>query len=214
MNPQIYPHQFNLIKQHILHLANVYKSVNDLNVIASIQEETQAMIIDTLGKTDDTILKCIDEMMDIRISKHKIERIFNELENYVIPFKAPSQKQFEKVFRKVKKLKTPLITDNMLLSSTFLGWNDISTNRKYFVYYDMNQQLKGFYGEISTQTQKGFCSICNKESKVSLFLKKTNSSSDGRYTKKGNYICHDSEQCNKQLTDLQYFYSFLDQINE
>ena len=38
----------------------------------------------------------------------------------------------------------------------------------------MKKQLKGLYGEISNQVVKGFCTICNKESNVSLFMKSQN----------------------------------------
>lgn len=46
------------------------------------------------------------------------------------------------------------------------------------------KQLKGLYGEISNQVVKGFCTICNKESNVSLFMKKSKTNSDGQYVKK------------------------------
>ena len=48
----------------------------------------------------------------------------------------------------------------------------------------MKKQLKGLYGEISNQVVKGFCTICNKESNVSLFMKKSKTNSDGQYVKR------------------------------
>ncbi|BAS44881.1 hypothetical protein SSCHL_0101 [Staphylococcus schleiferi] len=44
-------------------------------------------------------------------------------------------------------------------------------------------------------------------------MKKTHSSSDGRYTTRGNYICHNSEKCNFQLTDLKHFSEFLEKLD-
>ncbi len=102
----------------------------------------------------------------------------------MLPFEHPSKKQVDKVFRKVKKLKTPLISNEVLLESTFIGWNDVASNRKYIIYYNDFGNLDGFYGDISNQTVKGFCSICNKESRVTLFMRKTRTTSDGQYTKK------------------------------
>lgn len=109
-------------------------------------------------------------------------------------------------------MKTPLISNEVLLESTFIGWNDVASNRKYIIYYNDFGNLDGFYGDISNQTVKGFCSICNKESRVTLFMRKTRTTSDGQYTKKGDYICFDSTVCNQQISDLSYFYHFLNKI--
>ncbi|HCK2872238.1 TPA: hypothetical protein NZC54_003390, partial [Enterococcus faecium] len=53
-----------------------------------------------------------------------------------------------------------------------------------------------------------------KTSNVSLFLSTTKAGSDGTYTKKGNYICHDSDQCNQQLTKLAPFYEFAERVKK
>ena len=212
MKPYIYPYQYNYIESCVLRLKNVYKSVNDFDTINIVQINTREDIIATFNEIDDNILNSLDKMMDIRLSNRQIEFILNTFVNYVIPFEIPSNKKIEKTFRKVKKIKVPTINDKSLYTSSFIGWNDISSNRKYIIYYDKNNQLQGFFGDISTQIVKGFCSICNNESNVALFMKKTNSSSDGRYTKKGDYICYDSSRCNKQLTNLNYFYQFINKI--
>ncbi|HLR18373.1 MAG TPA: FusB/FusC family EF-G-binding protein [Staphylococcus sp.] len=212
MKPYIYPYQYNYIESCVLRLKNVYKSVNDFDTIKIVQINTREDIIATFNEIDDNILNSLDKMMDIRLSNRQIEFILNTFVNYVIPFEIPSNKKIEKTFRKVKKIKIPTINDKSLYTSSFIGWNDISSNRKYIIYYDKNNQLQGFFGDISTQIVKGFCSICNNESNVALFMKKTSSSSDGRYTKKGDYICYDSSRCNKQLTDLNYFYQFINKI--
>lgn len=212
MKPYIYPYQYNYIESCVLRLKNVYKSVNDFDTIKIVQINTREDIIATFNEIDDNILNSLDKMMDIRLSNRQIEFILNTFVNYVIPFEIPSNKKIEKTFRKVKKIKIPTINDKSLYTSSFIGWNDISSNRKYIIYYDKNNQLQGFFGDISTQIVKGFCSICNNESNVALFMKKTSSSSDGRYTKKGDYICYDSSRCNKQLTDLNYFYQFFNKI--
>lgn len=151
-------------------------------------------------------------MMNNQLSKMQAEKILSKLQAYVLPFEHPSKKQVDKVFRKVKKLKTPLISNEVLLESTFIGWNDVASNRKYIIYYNDFGNLDGFYGDISNQTVKGFCSICNKESRVTLFMRKTRTTSDGQYTKKGDYICFDSTVCNQQISDLSYFYHFLNKM--
>lgn len=212
MKKQLYPYQFNYIKEHVAHLINVYNSVNDLNTITSIQEATREQILNTFQKVDSHIQLEVEKLMNYQLSKMQAEKILSTLQGYVLPFEHPSKKQVDKVFRKVKKLKTPLISNEVLLESTFIGWNDVASNRKYIIYYNDFGKLDGFYGDISNQTVKGFCSICNKESRVTLFMRKTRTNSDGQYTKKGDYICFDSTVCNQQISDLSYFYHFLNKI--
>lgn len=212
MEKQLYPYQFNYIKKRVAHLINVYNSVNDLNTIASIQEATREQILNTFQKVDSHIQLEVEKLMNYQLSKMQAEKILSTLQGYVLPFEHPSKKQVDKVFRKVKKLKTPLISNEVLLESTFIGWNDVASNRKYIIYYNDFGKLDGFYGDISNQTVKGFCSICNKESRVTLFMRKTRTTSDGQYTKKGDYICFDSTVCNQQISDLSYFYHFLNKI--
>ncbi|WP_214269100.1 FusB/FusC family EF-G-binding protein [Staphylococcus pseudoxylosus] len=212
MEKQLHPYQFNYIKERIAHLINVYNSVNDLNTIASIQETTREQMLNTFQSVDSSIQLEIEKLMNYQLSKMQAEKILSTLQGYVLPFEHPSKKQVDKVFRKVKKLKTPLISNEVLLESTFIGWNDVASNRKYIIYYNDFGKLDGFYGDITNQTVKGFCSICNKESRVTLFMRKTRTTSDGQYTKKGDYICFDSTVCNQQISDLSHFYRFLNKI--
>lgn len=210
---QIYPYQFNDIKVHIAHLFSAYKSVNDLNTIASIKQMTKEQIYNTFYETDETIIYAVEKLMYMQISKEQVEKVLETLQTYVIPFEQPSNKQIEKVFRKIKKLKAPFISNEVLLESTYIGWNDLASNRKFIIYYDAQGRFNGFYGDISHQTVKGFCAICNKESNVALFMRKIRTSSDGQYTKKGDYICYDSTKCNQQLSDITQFYHFINKIH-
>lgn len=212
MKPIIYPYQYNAVKKHIFHLLNTYHSVNDLKMIKNIQEETRFLIKDHLKDAGDGLDTQIDTLMDIKLSKSQCEKVLDHLKEYVIPFTEPTQKQIEKTFRKVKKLRVPSISDGQYRESTFIGWNEISSQRKYILYYDMNDALQGFYGDLSPQTVKGFCNICNTESDVSLFLNKSKTGSDDRYTKKGDYICRDSEKCNQQISDIGRFHQFINKI--
>ena len=84
---------------------------------------------------------------------------------------------------------------------------------KVIIYYNEQGTLTGFYGDIANQTVKGYCAICNKESNVALFMRKTRTSGDRQYTKKGDYICFDSIKCNQQLSDITQFYQFVDKIH-
>ena len=128
-------------------------------------------------------------------------------------FMQPSTPQIEKLFRKVKKLKQPAWNEIDLQEHTYIGWNDPGTQKKFMVYYE-DEKLKGISGTLSPTINKGICAICQKTSNVSLFLSTTKAGSDGTYTKKGNYICHDSDQCNQQLTKLAPFYEFAERVKK
>ncbi|MGV3041787.1 FusB/FusC family EF-G-binding protein [Staphylococcus rostri] len=212
MKPAIYPYQYNDICAQIQRLKNVYRSVNDIETMRVVQVDTRDAILNAFTETDAQLLETVERLMNIRLSQMQVDDILTTLRNYVIPFELPSQKRMEKTFRKVKKIKFPSVEAASLYTHSFIGWNDLASNRKYMMYYDTQGQLQGFYGDLSNQVVKGFCSICQKESNVALFMKKTNSASEGRYTKKGDYICHDSTRCNEQLTDITDFYAFINKL--
>lgn len=184
MEKQLYPYQFNYIKERVAHLVNAYNSVNDPNTIASIKDVTRDEILNTFNSRDTTIRSNVEKLMNVQLTKEQAQKILTTIQMYVKPFEHPSKKQVTNLFKKVKKLKTPLISDEVLQTSTYIGWNDIASNRKFIIYYDNFGKLNGVYGDISNQTVKGFCSICNKESRVALFMRKTRTGNDGQYTKK------------------------------
>lgn len=212
MEKQLYPYQFNYIKERVAHLVNAYNSVNDPNTIASIKDVTRDEILSTFNSRDTTIRSNVEKLMNVQLTKEQAQKILTTIQMYVKPFEHPSNKQVTNLFKKVKKLKTPLISDEVLQTSTYIGWNDIASNRKFIIYYDNFGKLNGVYGDISNQTVKGFCSICNKESRVALFMRKTRTGNDDQYTKKGDYICFDSTLCNHQISDLSHFHHFLNKI--
>ncbi len=154
----------------------------------------------------------IDSLDDVRLTRKKLDFHFNKLKPYVDGFEIPSDVQINKLFKKVKKLKTPDFDLVDRKSTVFLAWNDIATDRKYFIYRDTNDELKGTYGTLSRKKVKGFCKICNHESDVSLFLNKSKTGNDGTYSKKGDYICNDSVVCNRNLTNIDDFYAFIESL--
>ena len=136
METKIYPYQFNYIKNNVARLLNVYNSVNDKRTVIAIQQSTKDDILQLFSNVDDAITQAVDDLMNVQLSSMQAEKILDTFSTYVTPFKHPSNKQVEKVFKKVKKLKTPLISDEVLMESTYVGWNEISSGRKYIIYYD------------------------------------------------------------------------------
>ncbi|HBM4677298.1 TPA: FusB/FusC family EF-G-binding protein, partial [Listeria innocua] len=141
------------------------------------------------------------------------EPFLEGLKAYVIPFVPPSDVKLKKLFAKTKKLKIPAWSKLDLRDYTFYGWNDIAQQRKYIVTYE-DGNLVGVNGTISPEIQKGVCSICQTHSKVSLFMTKTKSSSDGVYTTNGNYICYDSDVCNEQIKAHETLDEFIEVVKK
>ena len=117
-------------------------------------------------------------------------------------------KQIEKMFRKVKKLKIPDFASVDLKETTYLSWDDIGSQSKFMI-IATEQGFTGLHGHVSTEVKKGICPLCQHEGNVSMFLSLTKSNGDGTYTKRGNYICRDSQRCNQQMEQPANLHDFV-----
>jgi hypothetical protein len=213
MKPTIETYKYYFIKREAEHLLSVYSSVNDNKTVETVQAlaaEKIRGLFETENEEAEAFLKLA---LDRTWTKAKAEQALEELKEAVIPFEQPEKKQIEKIFRKTKKLKFPNWSELDLREHTYIGWNDPGTQKKFILFYK-EKKLQGISGTISPTIIKGVCSICQKTSNVSMFLATTKASSDGTYTKRGNYICHDSDQCNKQLVQLDKFYEFAEIVKK
>lgn len=136
MTKQIYPYQYHYIAEQMYQLHNIYKSVNDPETVKHQMADVLHNIRNVFEAVTPELEASLETLKDIKLSKYQIEKVLNVVSQYVIPFQMPSSKQIEKQFRKVKKLKVPNFSSEDLLASTFLGWNDPSSNRRYMLYYD------------------------------------------------------------------------------
>lgn len=216
METTIKTYQYFFIKREIEQLLNVYHSVNDKKTVATVQALATERINEVV-ENDPQVIALLEpfvkQIMDTNLKKEKATELLERLKEHVAPFKQPSKIQVKKIFRKVKKLKHPDWQTLDLKEHTYVGWNDPGTQKKYLLYY-ADERLQGVHGTLSPTIIKGVCAICHKTSSVSMFLSTTKSGSDGTYTKKGNYICHDSDQCNQQLVKLAPFYEFTDIVKK
>lgn len=201
MKEQLQPYEYWYSKQQLSELVNAYHSVNDKQVIQSLQALMKERTGELFQRHPD-LAAYWPVLMDTNLTRKQFETVFDELKAFVVPMKQPSAKQIDKIFRKVKKMYYPPLDSLDFRTMTFLGWNDPGTNRKYLL-REKEGRLQGVYGSFRPDVQKGHCAICNQISTVGLFLATTKASADGTYTKKGNYICSNSEQCNQQVTQLE-----------
>ncbi len=207
----IQPYEYNYVKQQITKLIDIYKTVNDKQIIKTSQEMTILNISPILG--EELHEKISSYYLDPTLTNAKAVKIYDMIKDEVAPFKEASDKQIEKSFKKVKRLKLPKLTQYDLKETNYLAWDDIGTQRKYLNFYS-DDKLVGFYGVMSTQVIKNVCSICHQIDNVAMFMSTTKSSGDGTYTKKGNYICKDSVKCNQQMTTLDYLHDFYQTVSK
>ncbi|NJE62867.1 elongation factor G-binding protein [Enterococcus durans] len=211
MEKTIKPYQYYFIKREVEQLLNAYSSVNDPKTVQTVQALAAEKIHELLDHPNTAVNEFMEKVLDVTLKKEKAERLLEELKVIVLPFIQPTKPQIDKLFRKVKKLKQPDWNQLDLKEHTYIGWNDLGSQKKFMIYYE-EEKLKGISGTLSPTINKGICSICQRTSNVSLFLSTTKTGSDGTYTKKGNYICHDSDQCNQQLVQLAPFYEFTERV--
>ncbi|MDT2740042.1 FusB/FusC family EF-G-binding protein [Enterococcus canintestini] len=205
------PYQFFALAKDIDDLINVYQSVNDKQTVNAVQALTTEKINTILPEDSAEKAALVQFILNPHLTKAAAERYLNELKEQVTPFVAPSAKQVEKVFRKTKKLRLPNFDAMDLKEHTYIGWNDPGQQQKFMLYYE-NGALKGLKGNFSSNILKNVCSICHKTSEVALFLATTKKGGDGTYTKRGNYICVDSDKCNHQLYDKQQLLDFANKV--
>ena len=211
MEKTIKPYQYYFIKREVEQLLSAYSSVNDPKTVQTVQALAAEKIHEVLGHPNTVVNEFMEKVLDVTLKKEKAERLLEELKVIVLPFIQPTKPQIDKLFRKVKKLKQPDWNQLDLREHTYIGWNDPGSQKKFMIYYE-EEKLKGISVTLSPTINKGICSICQRTSNVSLFLSTTKTGSDGTYTKKGNYICHDSDQCNQQLVQLAPFYEFTERV--
>ncbi|QEA57744.1 FusB/FusC family EF-G-binding protein [Weissella sagaensis] len=213
MTLTIQPYQYMKINDIVYNLVHQYQSVNDLRTIGVLQDLAAEEIHDTVPGNDPAITQLISNIMDRRLRHRATETMVKTLQEFVVPFVAPDKKQIQQTFRKTKKLTLPDLTVVDWRDYTFFAWNDIATRRKYILYYEQDQLL-GLVGDVSSPVIRGYCSICQHEENVTMFLALNKRHGDGRYTKKGNYICVDSLQCNRNLHERALFDKFVTTIKK
>jgi hypothetical protein len=204
----IEPYQYNFIKHQVQQLVRTYQSVNDRQTVRTVEALTEEAITAFFSSEDQEALSIIRQFFDSSMTIAKSQVILEQLKDFVAPFQMPSVKQTEKMFRKVKKLKVPDFTQMDLRDYTYLAWDDIGSQSKFLIVKGQ-KGYRGIYGHVSTEAKKGICPLCQHESTVSMFLSLTKSGGDGTYTKRGNYICRDSEKCNQHIEQRENLDEFI-----
>lgn len=209
MEPFIRTDQYNFIRVQTRKLVNGHSTVNDADVIKALEaivlENILAMFLN-IREDQEQLIQPVVEIRD----KEMAEKYLANLKQYVIPF-STTEEAVRKLFRKVKKLSIPPLDKMDLKEVVYLSWLDNSTNKRYIVTLSENK-LSGIYGTFTTINQKGICSLCNGLGEVGMFLAEIKGKDQGTFTKRGNYICSDSQKCNENLTSLDKLIDFVERL--
>ena len=206
MTPFIRNDQYNFIKYQTQILVNGHSSSNDRAVLQALKslavEKVLYMFLEE-SEEQKQLLNPISEIKD----KEQAEAFLNTIKPFVMPFEV-SEQQIKKLFPKVKKLKVLVLEGMNLREISYLGWDDKGSQKKYIVTYHEGK-LTGLQGTCKPLNKKGICVLCNKIEEVGLFMTEKKGTVQGTFTKRGNYICLDSQKCNHNLITLDKLDEFL-----
>jgi hypothetical protein len=212
--PFIRNHQYNVIKKQAGILQNALRTIADPKVLESVRYGTESKIVELFPDVTDIQKQMLERISELETAED-FQKYLREFEPYLVEFPQVTAKQIQKLFPKSKKLKIPDLSaiDNRYV--TYLSWTDISTN-KLFMAYHLNGQFIGVEGKYTPTNKKGFCFLCNRYEELALFSaiskKRPANSSPDYYKAVGNYLCMNSHECNKNITDITSLEKFIDTV--
>lgn len=212
--PFIRNHQFNLIHKQAALLQQTVSTVSDPKVVESVRFSVQSRITEAFSGAEEHQRHVLEKISALS-TPGEFQDYLRSLEPYMSEFAPVTEKQLKKLFPKVKKLKVPDLEAIDYRYVTYLGWTDIATNKLFIVYY-LNGQLVGVEGKFTPANKKSTCFACNRYEEVALFsavtkTKPANASPD-YYKAVGNYLCVNSDTCNKNITDVTALEKFIQTV--
>ncbi|CAN7503114.1 FusB/FusC family EF-G-binding protein [Paenibacillus sp. LjRoot153] len=206
-------HQYNFIKKQIGYLQRTCQSVSDRKVVEAVRDSTEFKIMELFMDAEGIQRELLSNISALQTAED-FEQYLRSLESYITNFPQVTEKQIRKLFHKNKKLPIPDLTiDYQYL--TYLGWISISTG-KLFLVYPLDGQIVGIEGKFIPTNKKGVCFLCNKHEELALFTAVSKSrpahSSPDYYKAVGNYLCMDSQECNKNITDVTALERFIQDV--
>lgn len=212
--PFIRNHQYNFIKKQAGLLQHALRTIADPKVLESVRYGTESKIAELFPDAADNQKQLLDKISGLQTADD-FQRYLKALEPYLAEFPRVTEKQIQKLFPKNKKLKIPDLSAIDYRYVTYLSWLDISTN-KLFIVYHVNGQFVGVEGRYTPANKKSFCFLCNRFEELALFSaisrKRPAHSSPDYYKAVGNYLCMNSHECNKNMTDISALEKFIDAV--
>jgi Fibronectin-binding protein (FBP). len=212
--PFIRNHQHNLIKKQAGLALQAMQTAADPKVIESVKLSAVMKIAEAFPDANDEQLQTLEKLAEMK-AEEDIRQYLLALEPYLAPFPQITEAQLKKLFPKTKKLKLPQLSGLDLRRVTYLGWTDIASGRMFLVCF-MNGQWYGIEGRFTQTNRKNVCFVCNKHEDVALFSavskKRPANASPDYYLSIGNYICVNSDACNRHITETAALETFVRQV--
>ncbi|GAA0341720.1 elongation factor G-binding protein [Bacillus carboniphilus] len=211
MEPFIQSYEFNFIKNQANILVNGHSTSSDVRVLNALRTLTKERVINLFPNITEEQREELERFESIKERMDADEFLFL-IKPLVIPFQDVSEQTLKKLFPKAKKLKLPNLEEIDWKETTYLGWYDKGSGRKYIV-TNYQDKLIGLHGTFKASSQKGICTLCNKHEEVGLFVSQTKGSTLDTFVRRGNYICQDSTKCNKNIESLEKLHDLIERLN-
>ncbi|WP_409293733.1 FusB/FusC family EF-G-binding protein [Peribacillus sp. SCS-26] len=205
-------HQYNSIKKQAAIIKGSSKKGIDGSVAKAVKDSAYAKIMALFPEAD----REQADLLDITRARDdaELDSFVEQLQAYLLPFPEISEQKIKKLFPKSKKLKIPDLSKLGSEPITYLGWTDIGTNKKYII-AEVDGRLAGVEFRFTMSSKHNVCSFCSTHGQsvfISAVTKARKSNNPDYYKAVGNYVCFDSEECNKKITDTQYLNDFIMEI--
>ena len=202
---------YHLLEQQMNKIILTLSTTKDKDVILAVHGIVESEITAKLAlSAEETEL--IEQLFEVT-NRAQGDEYIEQLKPYVIPFKAVTASTLKSLFKKEKKLKLPKLEEMDFQEICYLAWDDPGTHRKY-VLLEQDEKLKSIKGTFSNDTVRGICAICNRHSDVGLFTTSVKGHIVGTFTNYSNYICADSQTCNRHVTDIEKTKAFFERITQ
>ncbi len=202
---------YHLLEQQMNKIIQTLATTKDKNVILAVHGIVESEITAKLALPT-AEAQLIEQLFNVT-DRAQGEAYLERLKPYVIPFKAVTASTLKSLFKKEKKLKLPKLEEMDFQQICYLAWDDPGTHRKY-VLLEQDEQLKAIKGTFSNNTIKGICALCNRHSEVGLFTTSVKGQIVGTFTNYSNYICADSQTCNRHVADIEKTKAFFERITQ
>lgn len=212
-NPKVFIRndQYNFIKDQTKILVVGQTSANDAEVLSVLRHLAHEKVFKQFPTLTDQQKKILYPLLQVK-ELSDAEAFLEQLQPYIMPFKTVTADNVKKLFPKAKKLKGLKLENTNFYKTSYLTWTE-SSNLMYLV-ADIKDQLIGVQGSFTRSAKQGICTICNGHSQVGMFIAKTKSSGAEQFTKRGNYICQDTEACNDKIKTLNRLNDFVGQFQK
>lgn len=201
--------ELNFIRKQVYLIKDSYKKNAPANMIQAVKDQAQMKITEFYPNATKEQLEMLD-LSNLK-SDQEFEQYVEKLSEYIVPFPMITEAQLKKLFPKNKKLKLPNLDIYNPSQLTYLSWEDISTNKKLIV-SEIDGNVVGIECKYTMLQKDNICSFCNGFGQVvfiSTVTKAKKVKNPDYYKAIGNYICHDSAKCNKNMTNVNYLTAFL-----